>query len=216
MLNRVKGAPPFERRDGFERSRARLPPNDVKRDVLFQVGRAQTTVEAGRERRFASYKKISFHHTAKTRRRQPRAGRNNATFLAKILAFSTKPSVSVVFSLKIAPGRPTSDARTSRTTLRRPKSTVESRAFADGSLQQNDNITKNVILSSSKRSFRRDFFIFRKSPRATLKITSFSQPFQRSIFPNFANLLIFAQPPAPSKTLIFAFLFYFFLCSISR
>ena len=101
MLNRVKGAPPFKRRDGSKRDLVSLPSNDVKRDVLFQVGRAPTPVDAGQERRFASYKKISFHHTAKTRRRQPRAGRNNATFLAKILAFSTKPSVSVVFSPQI-------------------------------------------------------------------------------------------------------------------
>ena len=121
MLNRVKGAPPFKRRDGSKRDLVSLPSNDVKRDVLFQVGRAPTPVDAGQERRFASYKKISFHHTAKTRRRQPRAGRNNATFLAKILAFSTKPSVSVVFSPKVAPFRSISqrdDATNDALTLR--------------------------------------------------------------------------------------------------
>jgi len=114
MLNRVKGAPPFKRRDGSKRDLVSLPSNEVKRDVLFQVGRAATAVDAGRERRFASYKKISFHHTTKTRRRQPRASRNNATFLAKILAFSTKPSVSVVFSSEIASSRHRNDATTSK------------------------------------------------------------------------------------------------------
>jgi hypothetical protein len=66
------------------------------------VVRANRRRDAGRKRRFAPYKKISFHHTLKIRLRQPRARRNNATFLAKILAFSTKPSVSVVFLSKIA------------------------------------------------------------------------------------------------------------------
>jgi hypothetical protein len=52
------------------------------------------------EKAFCARQKISFHHTLKPPPRQPRVSRNNATFLAKILAFSTKPSVSVVFSSK--------------------------------------------------------------------------------------------------------------------
>jgi hypothetical protein len=100
-------------------SAPKFPSNDVKRDVLFRLSATQPPstrqtnprppnalsvkgLKRDGEKAFCARQKISFHHTPKTRGRQPRARRNNATFSTKILAFSTKPSVSVVFLSKIA------------------------------------------------------------------------------------------------------------------
>lgn len=119
MLNRVKGATPFERRDGSRRLGLNFRRTTSNATFYFdrtQLGRPRRgnsnraspktldgkSSKRDGEKAFCARQKISFHHTPKTRLRQPRARRNNATFLAKILAFSTKPSVSVVFSLKIA------------------------------------------------------------------------------------------------------------------
>ena len=120
MLNRVKGATPFERRDGIKRDNPPLlsverrqtrrsisiERNSTAVDAKFEFAslrkRSTSKARSATEKKaFCARQKISFHHTLKTRPRQPRARRNNATFLAKILAFSTKPSVSVVFSPQI-------------------------------------------------------------------------------------------------------------------
>jgi hypothetical protein len=119
MLNRVKGATPFERRDGLSRlgSLISVERRQTRRSISIERNSTASTRPSGPrlsgnawrqslkrdgEKAFCARQKISFHHTLKTRPRQPRARRNNATFLAKILAFSTKPSVSVVFLSKIA------------------------------------------------------------------------------------------------------------------
>ena len=130
MLNRVKGATPFERRDGLRRlgSLISVERRQTRRSILNwaqpQRRRRETKLasirnaqrQGGRsateKKAFCARQKISFHHTLKTRRRQPRAGGNNATFLAKILAFSTKPFVSVVFSPHTALNRRDRDAPT--------------------------------------------------------------------------------------------------------
>jgi hypothetical protein len=115
MLNRVKGATPFERRDGLSRlgSLISVERRQTRRSISIERNSTASTRPSGPrlsgnawrqslkrdgEKAFCARQKISFHHTLKTRPRQPRARRNNTTFLAKILAFSTKPSVSVVLS----------------------------------------------------------------------------------------------------------------------
>ncbi len=121
MLNRVKGATPFERRDGIKRDNPPLlsverrqtrrsisiERNSTAVDAKFEFAslrkRSTSKARSATEKKaFCARQKISFHHTPKTQSRQPRARRNNATFLAKILAFSTKPFVSVVFLSKFA------------------------------------------------------------------------------------------------------------------
>lgn len=155
-------------------SATRTPANAESSPAALRRRSTSKTRNATEKKAFCARQKISFHHTPKNRLRQPRASRNNATFLVKILAFSTKPFVSVVFSSKNAlrrPWRPRFDASSVKKQGRKggPFTAIGVLIERD-SASHFDNITKNVILSSSNPPFPYRFIYFLKIYLANLRV----------------------------------------------